>query len=597
MKKFAAAIFVAIVVAVAVVYYILGGLPGSVRDKHSTSHETGSNQSSGIIPPDEVENGGKPRGKSTKINPADKAEMVRVPAGKFRMGGIGNDPASKESERPGKIIELDEFYIYKNEVTVGQYEKFIATTGYFSGDDWKVLIPKKEKGNKGVDFYLEKVDSDNYNPNMPVVNITWDDALAYCRWAGVMLPTEAQWEKACRGNTDVIYPWGDNPDPLYLNCIDNGSIPQKEMYILEKNRGVTHIGIFGKGVSRTGASDLAGNAAEWCLDFYQPGFYADTPDKNPTGPDKGKQRVVKGGSWKDHIGRCRVSAREGRYPEKLYLDVGFRGVWSEKLMEPKGTADKTGALSETRKNTKDGAVMILIPAGEFIMGADKGDKSVDSDEKPARKVKLGNYYIYKYEVTNAQFNRFTQETGYKADGEWKLLYSNFSANHPVSEVSYTDAAAYAKWAGGRLPTEAEWEKAARGTDGRIYPWGNQWNAEFCNNREMKDKREDVAKLEKFNGIWFGTLPVGSYPDGKSPYGVMDMAGSVSEWCLDWYGENYYKENVTDNPKGPSDGEERVLRGGSFYDKREQMRCSSRDDDDPEKWCNLYGFRVVVPVEK
>ena len=596
MKKFAAAILIAIIVAVAVVYYILGGLPGNVRKKHSTSHGKGGNQSSGIIPPDEVENNKLP-GKNSKINKIDKAEMIRVPAGKFRMGTVRKDTGAKENEIPGKIVELDGFYIYKSEVTIGQYEKFIATTGYFSGDDWKVLIPKKEKGKKGVDFYIEKSDSDDYNPNIPVVNVTWDDALAYCRWAGVMLPTEAQWERACRGNIDVIYPWGDNPDTSNLNCIDNGNIPKKDMYILQNNRGITHVGLFSGGGSRIGANDMAGNAAEWCLDFYMPGYYSKMPDKNPSGPDKGKDRVVKGGSWKNHIAQCRVSAREGRNPEKPYLEVGFRGVWSEKSIEPKGIADKAGVLSETRKNSKDGAVMILIPGGEFTMGAESGDKEADSDEKPARKVKLNNYYIYKYEVTNAQFNKFTQETGYKADGEWKLLYSNFSANHPVSEVSYTDAEAYAKWAGGRLPTEAEWEKAARGTDGRKYPWGNQWKNELSNNREMKGKRDNVAKLEKFNGIWFGTLPVGSYPDGKSPYGVMDMAGSVSEWCRDWYGENYYSDSVTENPQGPADGEERVLRGGSFYDKPDQMRCSSRDDDDPEKWCNLYGFRVVVPVEK
>lgn len=596
MKKLAAAIFIAVIAAVAAVYFILGGLPGNVAKKHSPNHDSDKNPTSGIVPPHQVENDNEHREKNIKINPVDKAEMVRVPAGKFYLGTIRKDGEAKDNEIPGRIIELNEFYIYKNEVTTGQYERFIAATGYFSGDDWKVMIPTKEKGKKGVDFYLEKSDSDNYNPNMPVVNVTWEDALAYCRWAGVMLPSEAQWEKACRGNVEVIFPWGDNPDPSHLNCIDNNIIPVNEIFVLQENRGVTHVGLFGKGVSRTGASDMAGNVAEWCLDFYLPGNSVKISDKNPSGPDRGKERVIKGGSWRDPVNHCRVSTREGRDPEKTYLEVGFRGVWSEKPMEPKGIKEKTGIPTDTRKNTKDGAVMILIPGGEFLMGAENNDKEAGSGEKPARKVTLKDYYIYKYEVTNAQFNKFVQETGYKADGEWKLLYSNFSVNHPVSEVSYTDAEAYAKWAGGRLPTEAEWEKAARGTDGRKYPWGNEWNPEFCNNREMKVRRNNVAKLEKFNGIWFGTLPVGSYPDGKSPYGVMDMAGNVSEWCADWFGEDYYRENINDSPKGPPEGEERVLRGGSFYDKPEQMRCSSRDEDDPEKWCNLYGFRVVVETD-
>lgn len=247
-------------------------------------------------------------------------------------------------------------------------------------------------------------------------------------------------------------------------------------------------------------------------------------------------------------------------------------------------------------NPVDNAILILIPAGEFIMGAPQEDKEADEDEFPQRRVFLPDYYIYKYEVTNNQYSKFIQATGYKGEGEWKLFYNAFSGNHPVIEVSFRDAQEYACWAGGGLPTEAEWEKAARGDDGLIYPWGNQWNPDYCNNKDMQAHRDKIARLEKHDGIWYGTLPVGTFPQGQSPYGVMDMAGNAAEWCLDWYDENYHKDTLTGYVKTSSKGKGRVLRGGSFFDGKYLMRCSSRDEDDPEKWCNLYGFRVVIPIK-
>jgi len=256
----------------------------------------------------------------------------------------------------------------------------------------------------------------------------------------------------------------------------------------------------------------------------------------------------------------------------------------------------TTPLSISKKdpiNPIDQAELIYIPGGEFIMGAEETDKDADRDEKPARKVYIKPFYIYKYEVTNRQFANFVKKTGYKPEGEWKLLYNKFTGDHPVVEVSWKDAGEYCKWAGGRLPTEAEWEKAARGTDGRIYPWGNKWDPDKCNTKLMKIKRGNVAKLEKHDDVWYGTLPVGSFKTGISPYGVHDMAGNVQEWCHDYFQEDYYRDSPLKNPVGPSEGEARVLRGGGFFAEKEDARCTSREDDDPAKWCNLYGFRVVI----
>lgn len=250
-------------------------------------------------------------------------------------------------------------------------------------------------------------------------------------------------------------------------------------------------------------------------------------------------------------------------------------------------------LQKNLVNPIDGAEMVLIPGGEFTMGATESDKDADEDEKPTRKVYIKSFYIYKFEVTNRQYANFIGKTGYKPEGEWKLLFNKFTADHPVVEVSWEDALAYCKWVGGRLPTEAEWEKAARGTDGRIYPWGNKWDPDKCNMKLMKTKRWKVAKLEKHDDIWYGTLPVGSFKTGVSPYGVFDMAGNVEEWCSDYFLEDYYKDSPSRNPRGPRDGDARVLRGGGFFAEKEDVHCTSREDDDPAKWCNLYGFRVVV----
>jgi serine/threonine-protein kinase len=225
---------------------------------------------------------------------------------------------------------------------------------------------------------------------------------------------------------------------------------------------------------------------------------------------------------------------------------------------------------ETRINSKDGATMIKIPAGEFLMGSNDGD----DDEKPPHKVTLDGYWIYKYEVTVAQYRKFCNATGRQMPDapSW-----GWKDNHPIVNVSWDDAEAYAQWAGVRLPTEAEWEKAARGTDGRKYPWGNEWDASKCNNYETGPNQ---------------TTPVGSYPQGVSPFGVHDMAGNVWEWCADWYDGNYYRSAPSKNPTGPSSGNYRALRGGSWLYVDNDCRAAVRNDNAPAVRNSNDGFRCV-----
>jgi formylglycine-generating enzyme required for sulfatase activity len=254
------------------------------------------------------------------------------------------------------------------------------------------------------------------------------------------------------------------------------------------------------------------------------------------------------------------------------------------------TSSKTPALQDLppkKKNPKDGAAIILIPAGEFSMGSPEHRGSIE--EKPQHRVYLDAYYIYKCEVTNGQFRRFVSESGYDAEGSWKDYAVAGRDNHPVVCVTWNDAKAYCEWAGGSLPTEAQWEKAARGADGRTWPWGNKWNG----------KESNWGKGPKVHGradIWKGrgTAPTGSYPNDVSPYGVHDMAGNVGEWCGDWYGEKYYLESPLKNPGGPGTGEMRVVRLGNWFSSQaEVFRCAQRDGYFPDRWLNFLGFRVCL----
>ena len=212
-----------------------------------------------------------------------------------------------------------------------------------------------------------------------------------------------------------------------------------------------------------------------------------------------------------------------------------------------------------------GFPLVFIPAGEFVMGEDQA----------RHRIHLGDYWIGKYLVTNAQFERFVNETKYQGKQDWRSEFTPGKERHPVKNVTWYDALVFCKWAGVTLPSEAEWEKAARGTDGLTYPWGNQWDTGRCN----------VAGR--------GTTPVDQYPNGMSPYGCSDMAGNVQEWT-----RSHYKEY----PYDPDDGREvldapdsvgRVLRGGSDRYSKHGVRCAYRNWIDPGHRYDYVGFRVVA----
>jgi len=230
---------------------------------------------------------------------------------------------------------------------------------------------------------------------------------------------------------------------------------------------------------------------------------------------------------------------------------------------PRPAATPTSAPSN-KPNT------VYIEGGAFILGSDAGNE----DETPQQEMIVSSFNIDLYPVTNAEYKEFVDAAGHSPPRTWEEgSYPDGLADHPVVWVNWNDAKAYCEWAGKRLPTEFEWEKAARGTDGPVYPWGDTFDAAKCNSRESNLK---------------GTSPVGSYPDGVSSYGLFDMAGNVWEWTADWYqgyrGTRYELSRYGEQFK--------VLRGGSWFDGQDAVRTAVRKSFDPNQGFSTIGFRCA-----
>jgi formylglycine-generating enzyme required for sulfatase activity len=242
--------------------------------------------------------------------------------------------------------------------------------------------------------------------------------------------------------------------------------------------------------------------------------------------------------------------------------------------------------------------LVKIPAGKFLMGSTKeqaaqaikdgADRKWVQYEQPQHTVELSEYSIGKYPITNREYQAFVREAKYNPPRGWDGdQFLAEKGSHPVVNVSWNDADAYCKWLGDktkknyRLPTEAEWEKAARGEDGRVYSWGDNFDSKKANTSEAKIG--DTSDVGQFS------------PRGDSPYGCADVIGNVWEWCNDWFKEDEYKQrqsSVEKDPSGPKDGQARVLRGGSFDYDLGDARCAGRSRIDPDNSNNVIGFRVA-----
>ncbi len=596
---------------------------------------------------------------STRIRKEDGMTMVYVPAGEFEMG---SDKDWWSDEQPAHRVYLDEYWIDRTEVTNEQYESCVA-----AGSCTEPM--RLDSYSRRDSYYGNRLYAD-----YPVIYVDWNQAAAYCVWAGGRLPTEAEWEKAARGTDGRIYPWGDTIDKTRANY--NGNVGD-----------TTSVGSYPAGASPYGALDMAGNVFEWVSDWYVEDYYDISPEQNPSGPEMGESRMPRGGSWYSEDYESWSTYRGRYYKPYRFLNVGIRCAFSSSMTsesEKSKTLSKTpqptktptmrvipaptivygivyvpndvgllirqkpgndGTVMQSQKNGSrleiigentetidgitwinvrtnngvegwvtqstirilssrireiDGMTMVYVPAGEFEMGSYFFGYS---DEQPVHSVNLDAYWIDQTEVTNGQYERcvaagICSAPEYSGSNTRDSYYDNSTyADYPVIHMNWDQAAAYCAWAGGRLPTEAEWEKAARGTDGgtfRYYPWGDEFDGtklNYCDKNCSKDWKD-----EKYDDGYVDTAPIGSYPAGASPYGALDMVGNVWEWASDWYAEDYYKNSPDRNPIGPQSGEYRVLRGGSWASRDDLTRSACRGGELPSNLLTDAGFRCAFAVD-
>ena len=516
----------------------------------------------------------------------DGSIIVHVPAGEFLMGSPPGE--GYDNEHPQHTVYVSEFWIDKTEVTNAKYRKCVeaGTCRAPTTCDW------------GEPTY-----SDSSKTDHPVVCVSWHDAKTYCEWTGKRLPTEAEWAKAARGTDGRKYPWGNSFDGSKVNFCDvNCESDLKDRSADDGYQRTAPVGSYPEGASPYGALDMAGNVEEWCQDWYDEDYYASSPQRDPQGPSSGLHRVVRGGSWVHNSGGYVRAAWRLRAGVRISF-IGFRCVSQSPVgydtptpVPPSPTAVPTATAIPTVTPTapmpgmtimprqervweKDDSIIVRVPAGEFLMGSPPGEGF--DDQHPQHTVYVSEFWIDKTEVTNAQYRKCVEAGTCRAPttcDAGEPTYSDSSkADHPVVCVSWQDAKTYCEWAGKRLPTEAEWEKAARGTDGRKYPWGKGW---------------DASKVNSWEAGPSDTTAVGSYPAGASPYGALDMTGNVCERCQDWYGKNYYASSPLRDPQGSTSGEYRVVRGGSWIDTVGDMPAAERVRLSPGLRGEFIGFRCV-----
>jgi formylglycine-generating enzyme len=595
-------------------------------------------------------------------NTATPPGMALIPAGSFSMGDILGDeahyPEYHRDETPVHEVYISAFYMDRYEVTKAMWDE-IATWAMANGYDfwefstsgkgpdhpvhrvsWYTAVKwcnaRSEREGKTPAYYTSSARLNVYRTGNVDVLADW------VRWdTGYRLPTEAEWEKAARGGLrGQRFPWGADINHDHANYRANGSAfaydtspytkdtlhPDYDQNLLPYN---SPVGTFAP--NGYGLYDMAGNAKEWCWDWYDRMYYMDSPGFDPRGPTSGQWRAIRSGSWDYSAMNCRVANRDSFYPVLGYDQNGFRCVLPapepEEYLEidlsggaqanhfPVSTLASTpfGGWSEEHRTTK--LVLRRFPAGTFTMGSPGREfgRERDSDEYPHQVTHTQGFYIGVFEVTQQQW--------YQVMGEWPSFFTNAAhrASRPVEQVSYADIRGSATGAGwpnsaaadadsflGRLrqktglttldlPSEAQWEYACRaGT------------ATALNSGKNLTSLYDGPNMDEVGRYWYnggsestpsgatavGTTRVGGYLANQ--WGLYDMHGNVEEWCLDWYGL-YADAEVEVDPVGAESGSNRVKRGGSWQDDAQHCRSAYRSSDSPSSRDSGAGFRVVGTI--
>ncbi len=561
---------------------------------------------------------------TSPVIPVAPAGMVLIPAGSLEITGTYE-----------KTVSLDAFYMDKYEVTNAEYAAFLNAKGRHAvpglhrdeySDTGQRWIDMEEDSGVRIELvngsYRVKAGYENH----PVTHVSWHGAMVYAAWAGKRLPTESEWEYASRGGKSKrsYSPSGDTFQVI-----------------------TTAVGSYA--ANGYGVYDMARNVHEWCLDahtaYFDGTFYA-VPPKHSASANKHSisapnlnsfqwlvanyeslrnsypfnvgHRILRGSTpyipWGEvYVPRANiwVGGRKGIAAGRVDSTNGFRCVKSVSPAPANTgtpTPPKTPMLAKTPPPPKTSDVpagMVLIPAGKFQMGPVliDGSRSGQLDEFPDHPVSLDAFYMDTHEVTNAEYAAFLNAKGKHSDAgkTWLDLTDSDTrivlvdgaysakagyANHPVVRVSWYGAMAYAAWAGKKLPTEAQWEYAARGgLAGKLYPWGNTIDTTRANHGRNTG----------------GTTAVGSY--AANDYGLYDMAGNVFEWCLDAYEAYIYRNrhSLVHNPSPGADGDTmhdytpRVLRSGSYLYSAFDLRISNRGYSYPMSTGGDLGFRCVKPA--
>ena len=537
---------------------------------------------------DEAKGGQKP---GTVITNSIGMKLARIPAGEFLMGSPDGDEQIDDDERPQHRVRITKpFYLGIYIVTQAEWTSVMGTTPW--------------KGKKWV----------KEGDRFPAIYVSWRDATKFCRRLtererradrlgtdeSYRLPTEAEWEYACRAGSTTLYHFGDAEGSLgeYAWYAANAS-DVFERYAHEVGR---------KRPNAWGLFDMHGNVWEWCGDWYEQAYYRASPETDPQGPSKGWLRTLRGGCWIFVASASRSAIRFGFVPSDRLNDLGFRVARGSPLpripipQEKPEPAESAPAEKPVPVITNSiGMRLELIPAGEFVMGSkDTVEESMKEyslvrdyfgAEHPRHRVRITRpFRLGVYEVTQAEW------TAVMGTKPWKdQIHEKEGHRYAATFVSWEDATEFCRKltmkerAAGRLeagesyrlPTEAEWEYACRAGSTTRYYFGNDKGAlgEYAwynkNASYIDEKHAHAVGLKRANA-----------------WGLFDMHGNVSEWCSDWGHEEYYGQSPGADPRGPSEGLYKAIRGGSWFFGAKSCRSADRNGDPPEYAFSSIGFRVA-----
>jgi formylglycine-generating enzyme required for sulfatase activity/serine/threonine protein kinase len=571
-------------------------------------------------------------------------KFVWIPPGKFLMGSpkseqdwvrktfgdLGGALAAQETQHEVEITKG--FYLGKYAVTQAEYEKVMGKN------------PSWFSSTGGGKDRVGALDTGRF----PVEHLSWDDAREFCRKLSqregkeCRLPSEAEWEYACRAGTKTAFNVGDQLTERDAN------------FDMKKGRPVA-VGSYA--ANAWGLHDMHGNVWQWCEDRYAADYYTKSPAQDPPGPSVGTNRVYRGGSWLTSARVCRSADRSKNLPTDLGFYLGFRVV-----LRPAGIHQISSAPAATPTanpalrpapippalkagaeiTNSIGTKLVYIPPGKFVMGSPKSEQDWlrktygegigrSAAQETQHEVEFTKgFCLGIHELTIGEFRKFVASTGYRTEPEtdgkggsgydetadkfsqdvkytWRNLGFAVTDAHPAANVTWNDAKAFCSWLSlkegktYRLPTEAEWEYACRGGTKTAYQGGDDpeslaliGNVTDGTFKAKFPKTIASAAIAAQDGYVF-SAPVGQYR--KNGFGIYDMHGNVAEWCEDWHDKDYYSRSPAQDPPGASTGTNRVFRGGSWHSNPRLCRSAQRTSFPPTFRKEYLGFRLVLEIRQ